>query len=184
MLLRIIHLLSALACLLYCAVVAAGAVRERALSSVSRGRRRMDKWPTTLDQKDKEEQFKLVYDYIKFHLGMYIATPPVIALLAEPFGVKESTCFKVCLGLMVAVYIVSGAHAGLFMGRFINEPWDENILAEFDERAFTDRRRFMHHTLYWIGLGVGILGVILAVVFKWLGLEGGNHLVPPPAAGS
>jgi hypothetical protein len=26
------------------------------------------------------EQFKLVYDYIKFHMGLYIATPPVLHL--------------------------------------------------------------------------------------------------------
>ena len=96
----------------------------------------MDIWPEDLPQKDKEEQFKLIYDYIKFHLGMYIATPLVIALLAEPFNVKASPWFQAGLGLMIVIYLISGAHAGLFMGRFINDPWEKDVLAEFESRAF------------------------------------------------
>jgi hypothetical protein len=34
------------------------------------------------------EQFKLIYDYIKFHIGLYLATSPIIANVAESFDVK------------------------------------------------------------------------------------------------
>lgn len=124
----------------------------------------MDRWPGDLPQKDKEEQFKLVYDYIKFHLGMYIATPPVIPLLAEPFNVKASSWFQAGLGLMIVIYLISGAHAGLFMGRFINDPWGKDVLAEFESRAFKSSWRNIHHTLYWLGLGVGLAGLIAALI--------------------
>jgi hypothetical protein len=65
------------------------------------------------------EQMKLVYDYIKFHLGLYLATPPVFAIIAESFEVKELPLFQIGLGLMILTYAVSGASAGLFMGKFI-----------------------------------------------------------------
>jgi hypothetical protein len=36
------------------------------------------------------EQLKLVSDYIKFHMGLYLATPPVLVILAEGLGVTNS----------------------------------------------------------------------------------------------
>ena len=35
------------------------------------------------------EQMKLVYDYIKFHIGLYLATPPVFVIVADSFGVSK-----------------------------------------------------------------------------------------------
>jgi hypothetical protein len=40
------------------------------------------------DPQVRLEQFKLVYDYIKFHIGLYLATPPVFAIVAESFRGK------------------------------------------------------------------------------------------------
>jgi hypothetical protein len=47
------------------------------------------------------------------------------------------------------------------MGKYVNERWGEVL--DFDA-AFTPGRRFEHHTLYWIGLGFGLAGLILAYI--------------------
>jgi hypothetical protein len=112
------------------------------------------------------EQMKLVYDYIKFHLGLYLATPPVFVIVAESFDVKTSSMFQLGLVGMIVVYTLSGIHAGLFMGRFINERWTDATLREFEDAAYTNRRRNWHHTLYWVGLAIGLLFLAWAVVCK------------------
>ena len=115
---------------------------------------------------DPFEQMKLVYDYIKFHLGLYLATPPVFVIIAESFEVKPLILFQIGLVGMIVIYGLSGAHAGLFMGRYINTPWTEKTLSEFNAEAYTPRRRNWHHTTYWVGLAIGVLFLIAAVVCK------------------
>jgi MFS family permease len=114
------------------------------------------------DPEMRLEQFKLVYDYIKFHIGLYLATPPVFAIVAESFSLKEQQWFRLGLVIMIAIYLVSGVSAGLFMGKYVNKRWGEVL--NFDA-AYTRNRRFMHHTLYWVGLVVGLLGLIAAYLF-------------------
>jgi len=123
-------------------------------------------WDSKDYKADQLEQFKLIYDYIKFHIGLYLATPPVIAIMAEPFDVQRSVCFKIGMGAMILIYFVSGIDAGLFMGRHINSPWEDGFLKEFNNEAFSGRRRFMHHYLYWIGLVAGLLGLGIAIYMK------------------
>lgn len=115
---------------------------------------------------DPFEQMKLVYDYIKFHIGLYLATPPAFAIVSESFDVKQHLLFQIGLVLMIIVYVISGVHAGFFMGRFINSRWTPETLAVFNKEAYTPTRRNMHHTLYWIGLGFGVAGLVAAVVCK------------------
>jgi hypothetical protein len=112
------------------------------------------------------EQMKLVYDYIKFHLGLYLATPPVFAIIAESFRVTELILFQIGLVGMIVIYVLSGAHAGLFMGRFINTQWTTGTLEEFNRVAYTRSRRLWHHTLYWVGLAIGLLFLIAAIACK------------------
>jgi hypothetical protein len=83
------------------------------------------------------EQMKLVYDYIKFHIGLYLATPPVFVIIAESFEVKELILFQLGLVGMIVIYSLSGAHAALFMGRFINTQWTTATLEEFNKVAYT-----------------------------------------------
>jgi hypothetical protein len=68
---------------------------------------------------------------------------------------------------MIVLFLFSGIHAGSFMGNWINEPWDEAFLNKVEHAAFSQTRRLMHHTLYWIGLAFGLGGLLLAVVSKW-----------------
>src|SRR5829696_4588826 len=117
------------------------------------------------------EQLKLVSDYIKFHMGLYLATPPVLVILAEGLGVTNSGWWVGSLLLMILVYAVSGAHAGLFMGKFINHPWrrePEQLKSIRDAAAYTKCRRFFHHWLYWGGLAIGLTGLLIPVVEKWV----------------
>jgi len=123
----------------------------------------MQTWGPKLPPADRLEQFKLIYDYIKFHMGLYLATPPVLAILADGFDVPDSSWFKIGLGAMILVYLASGIHAGLFMGQCVNEPWDEGFLNKIEKAIFSPFRRLMHHTLYWIGLGFGLVGLAIAI---------------------
>jgi hypothetical protein len=115
------------------------------------------------------EQFKLVYDYIKFHIGLYLATPPVFAVVAEAFEVNTRLAFRIGLGAMIVVYLVSGRDAGLFMGKYINVRWTDNFLTEVEKELYSPHRRYMHHTLYWIGLACGLLGLVISVVSRSFG---------------
>src|SRR5579872_4833371 len=101
-----------------------------------------------IPKEDKLEQFKLIYDYIKFHIGLYLATPPVFSIVAESFKVKDKLGFQLGLGAMIVVYLISGISAGRFMGKYINSPWTEDFLTKVKCDLFSDDRRNMHHTLY------------------------------------
>jgi hypothetical protein len=122
------------------------------------------KWDERVDAADRRDQLKLVYDYIKFHIGLYIGTPAALSVIADTLSVKQSGYFIVGLLVAIVIYIVAGIHAGLFMSRQINDPWQEDYLTKFEKEAFSPRRRFMHHSLYWLGLTALVIGLILAVV--------------------
>jgi hypothetical protein len=108
------------------------------------------------------DQFKLIYDYIKFHLGLYLATPTVFSVVAVAFSLNTRFWFRFGLIAMICVYLVSGIHAAWFMGGFVNVPWDDSLLNRYESTAFSGGRRFMHHTLYWVGLSCGFVGLVLA----------------------
>jgi hypothetical protein len=121
------------------------------------------KWGNSVKDSNRLDQFKLVYDYIKFHLALYLATPPVMIIIADSLSVKASPWFRGGLMLMIIVSIISGIHASLFMARFINRPWQENFLTEMEKHAFGGFRRFMDHVLYWVGIAIGLGSIGIAV---------------------
>jgi hypothetical protein len=123
--------------------------------------------PTTWGVRDdavKREQLKLVYDYIKFHIGLYVGTPAVLGVLADAFQVKQSPIFQLGLALVVCVCLFAGIHAGLFMSRHVNDPWREGYLSAFESGAFSKTRRFVHHGMYWAGLGFGLVSILAAAI--------------------
>jgi hypothetical protein len=116
---------------------------------------------------DELEQLRQVCEYVKFHIGLYLATPPVIVLLADGLGIsKTSPWFVRCIGAMILIYIVSGISAGWFMGTYINQPLDDEDRRKFYNEAYSLRRRILHHWLYWLGLAIGIGGLLAG----WRGL--------------
>ena len=104
-----------------------------------------------VSEADRRDQLKLVYDYIKFHIGLYLGTPAALSIIADAVDVKESRYFVGGLAVAVIIYIIAGMHAGHFMSAQINDPWQSGYLTKFEEAAFSPRRRFMHHSLI-IGL--------------------------------
>ncbi len=102
----------------------------------------------------------LLYDYIKFHLGLYIATPPVLAIVAGALGVATKTSFQHGMMTLVAIYFVAGVNASWTVASRINTIWqDSELWLSFGELAQAPGRRFIHHYLYWLGLVAGLLGM-------------------------
>ena len=126
----------------------------------------MPGWGPNVPDDERRDQFKLIYDYIKFHIGLYLASPAAIALMADAFGVKTDWWFKAGLSAMIIVYLTAGIHAGLFMAQHINDPWQDNYLRDIEIAVFSPLRRFMHHSLYWLGLASGLLGLIISILRK------------------
>ena len=86
----------------------------------------------TLDDATRRDQLKLVYDYIKFHIGLYIGTPAVIGLLGNTFKLLDREWFQWGLMVMICLYIITGAHAAWFMGKHVNVKWTGNYLVNFE----------------------------------------------------
>jgi hypothetical protein len=121
-------------------------------------------WGENVQAADRRDQLKLIYDYIKFHIGLYLGTPAALSVIADALGVKQSGYFIGGLLVAIAIYIVAGINAGLFMSRQINDPWQADYLSKFEAAAFSPRRRFMHHSFYWFGLAALVIGLLAAVL--------------------
>jgi hypothetical protein len=124
------------------------------------------RWGENVDEATRREQFKLIYDYIKFHIGLYLATPAVIGLLGNSFGMLSRPAFQWGLAVMIGIFFVAGAHAAWFMGTHVNTAWDREFLHRFERNAFSRSRRILHHWMYWLGLLAGLGGLVIA---KWQG---------------
>jgi hypothetical protein len=107
----------------------------------------MRQWGS-IDDGTKREQLKLMYDYIKFHIALYLATPTALALVADIFDVKKCISFGIFFVFMIGIYLISGISAAWFMSDQVNHAWGQNYLQKFEQKAFSFRRIFMHHYLY------------------------------------
>ena len=95
-----------------------------------------------------------------------MASPAAIGLLGNVFGIVPKPAFKYGLLGMMGMYLIAGAHAGLFMGKHVNKAWDKDFLTKFEEAAFKPLRKFIHHWLYWLGLLSGLGGLVCAIWFS------------------
>jgi hypothetical protein len=109
------------------------------------------------------EHFKLMWDYIKFHLTLYLATPTAFAFVANAFKVAETRAFFWSWCLMTACCFFSGVHASLFMANRINRRWDENYRFDWEDDATKCSRRLIQHYLYWLALVIGFVGLGIAL---------------------
>lgn len=114
----------------------------------------------------QRDQLKLIYDYVKFHIQLYVATPAVLVLVADGFGVKGEPIFFAFLVAALTCFLCAGISAGRFMGTHVNSRWTVKYLESFSDVAFLMRRRHMHHSTYWAGLFLGALGIMLSVGCK------------------
>lgn len=116
------------------------------------------------ERTDAEKASDRAYDYIKFHLGLYLATPPVIATLASSLGVNERGSFIGLFALQVFLCIVSGANASVLIARRVYGacPW-VTLGVECSRPA----NRAIHHKLYWASLAFGLAGIALGAYESW-----------------
>jgi hypothetical protein len=106
----------------------------------------------------------LLYDYIKFHLGLYLATPGVLAVVAHQLGVENQDSFRHGMLCLVAIFFVAGISASWTVASRINTKWENaDVWLNFGNVAGSWRRRLIHHYLYWLGLSLGLAGT-----FGWL----------------
>jgi hypothetical protein len=105
----------------------------------------------------------VLYDYIKFHLGLYIATPPVLAIVASSLGVADKPVFQKGMIALAAIYFIAGVHASWTIATYVNVAWEtDQNWADFGKQAGSCLRRFIHHYLYWIGLVFGLGSLLWA----------------------
>lgn len=107
-----------------------------------------------------------LYDYIKFHLGLYIATPPAYGLLGEALNLTSKGAYKVGLVILVGTCLVAGLHASIFVTRYLFGHWtDLKRWHDMGEKAMDPQRRFFQHHIYWIALISALLCLVVAYEF-------------------
>lgn len=122
-----------------------------------------------ITEAERREQMRIVYDHIKFDIGLYIGTPAALAVVADGLQVKQSAIFASGLILCIAVFLLAGLNAMHFMTKHFLGRWREGYLEQFEAEAFSDRRMFMHHQMYWVGVSFGLTGLTAAFLASWFG---------------
>jgi hypothetical protein len=122
-----------------------------------------------LDER-KKTQLAAVGEYVKFHIGLYLGTPPALAVVAEGLGVNRCKFSVWGIVAMVVIFLMSGISAAWFMGSYVNTPWDEQDqhLSTLYAQAVSLPRRIVQHWLYWLGLLLGVAGIAAALGQHWV----------------
>jgi hypothetical protein len=107
------------------------------------------------------EQLKQICEYVKFHIGLYVATPSALMIIAQGLHIETTSWFIGGTAAMMVIYLISGISAGLFMGKCVNRRWDDSRLSELYIEAYSLQRRIFQHWLYWLGLASGIVGIVV-----------------------
>ena len=118
---------------------------------------------------ERREQMRVIYDHIKFDIGLYIGTPAALAVVADGLQVKQSIIFTTGLILCIAVFLIAGLNAMQFMSRHFLRRWNDGYLERFEAEAFRGRRMFLHHHMYWVGVSAGLIGLTAAVLVSTIG---------------
>ncbi len=117
----------------------------------------------------RRDQMNIVYDHIKFDIGLYIGTPAALAVVADGLQIKQSAIFAAGLILCIAVFLFAGLNAMQFITKHYLGRWSEGYLERFEAEAFRGRRMFLHHQMYWVGVSIGLLGLTAAYLASWFG---------------
>jgi hypothetical protein len=113
--------------------------------------------PVRLAQSDK------LYDYIKFHLTMYLATPTALGIIGSALQIDKDSHFRVGLLGMIGANVIAGVSASWFLADHLFARWaDMSRWYTLGEKGDDLLRKCLHHYLYWIGLGWAIVWMCLA----------------------
>lgn len=111
----------------------------------------------------KIKQSDLLYDYIKFHIALYLATPAGLALVGGALDLEDKFWYKVGLAVALLCNLIAGGFACCFISKHLFEKWyNFSKWKELGEQGASFWRKALHHWLYWVGLFSGLAGIILA----------------------
>jgi hypothetical protein len=116
------------------------------------------------------EQVKLLFDYTKFHIGLYTTvTAAYIAVMASDYG--KSFFLVPNRGLVwsaVIMFLVAGLSGGIIASSCPHYPRFDTLMATrispyTEGKGFTGRTwTYIEHTSFWIGIILAILSVAFA----------------------
>jgi hypothetical protein len=112
------------------------------------------------DMEDHElKQSDQLYDYIKFHIGLYLATPAGVALVGQALNIQCRLPYQFGLAVMILAYLIAGAFASAFVANYLFKRWESlERWRKLGREGDTLSRKFLHHYLCWFGLLFAVLG--------------------------
>jgi hypothetical protein len=118
------------------------------------------------------EQLKLIYDYAKFHIGLY-ATVSAALIGVTTFNENLKKNYMGWLLAVLGCFLAAGIGGGLVAGHVVYSRWDNPLVKELLKGYFTptlssprawNRYKwftFIEHYAFWLGLLLGIIGLII-----------------------
>lgn len=136
---------------------------------VSQGASREGK-PMQPDAEVQLEQIKLLFDYTKFHIGLYTTvTAGYIAVMASDYGRQFFLQPSPCLVWgAVVMFMVAGLAGGIIASSCPHYPRLDSLMAAriapyTDGKGLTGRTwTYVEHTAFWVGILLAILSVAFA----------------------
>jgi len=111
------------------------------------------------------EQVKLLYDYSKFHIGLYSALIVALIGLAKVGGRAAiegpgRVCVYVTAGLFLLAAMAGGTIASTISQNSAAVVNNEEI-GPFRFRRYTALKwAAIEHSLFWLGVGVAVIGLL------------------------
>jgi hypothetical protein len=119
-----------------------------------------------MEQKDTElEKLKLLFDYTKFHIGLYTAVATIMAALIAS---KESRftfnwkCLAVSIFLLAIAGFAGGVIASSIPGYGSYEVFWEAKIGPLRWRAFkAEYWTYIEHASFWVSIFLALLSLVM-----------------------
>src|SRR5947207_1313893 len=115
------------------------------------------------------EQLKLLFEYTKFHIGVYITlTGAYVALMMSEYGKHFFAPNKEFAWFAVFMFMVAGLAGGTIASSCphyagLNKLMKTRIAPYTEGWGFTGRMwTYIEHTAFWIGIILAVLSFLLA----------------------
>lgn len=136
----------------------------------------------------KAKSLEMLYDYTKFHIGVYLTLTTAYIALAKITIKYPGTEGEVSLSIdttfmtiAVLAFILAGASAGIIVSSITQQvggssveflktrigPWKGELI-HLEGRTWT----FIEHTSFWIGLIAAVVSIVLPEEFGLLAMLG------------
>jgi hypothetical protein len=116
-------------------------------------------------QKMSTAQVQLLFDYTKFHIGLYTALITLLLLLAKEANGSLSPKMICCLSFTVACFLLAGICGGIIASTIsLNSSAieDDNEIGPWGLKPLRARTwAHLEHAAFWIGVFITLLGLTL-----------------------